>query len=74
MNRVAKLVLAPFGALAGLMVSAGAFAQAATPGAPDITGISTAITSDTTSVTAIGGGLLVLLVAVAGFKWIKKAF
>jgi hypothetical protein len=67
-----KLLLVPFALIAGLAVSTMASAQT-TAGVVDPTAVLAAITGNTTTVTAIGGGVLLLVVCIAAFKWSKRA-
>jgi hypothetical protein len=69
--RYMKMLLVPFSALSGLMVAQGAFAQA-TP--IDVTAVTAQIASATTPIGLIGGGVLLVVVAIATYKWVRRAF
>lgn len=65
--RAAALLAATLGALV-----AGP-AMATTSTAPDVSAVVTAITDGATPVAAIGGAVLILLVGIKIYKWVRRA-
>lgn len=58
-----------YGAAGAALLSAGA-SQAA---AVDVTAVTTDLTAQLTPIAAVGGGVLLVMVAVKAFKWVRSA-
>ena len=66
-----KLGMAAF--LVALVSLVSAPAMATTSTAPDVTAVVTAITDGAGPVAAIGGAVLILLVGIKIYKWVRRA-
>ncbi|QHI96753.1 methyltransferase [Xylophilus rhododendri] len=61
------------GLLAGASALVASTAQAAAGAAVDVTDVTGTVTAQLPSIAAVGGAVLGVIVAVAAFKWVKRA-
>lgn len=70
MNKFARILRSNKAAVAGALATVAASSQAAPV---DVTGVVTDIAGQAAPVAAIGGAVLLIVVAVKAFKWVRSA-